>query len=80
MYKLTDEPPMKYLMLATMDGNNSLKLVDSTFWSGLSCLDDWISSSSQWITPEEVDRFFKEEVATSHQKVTYLLLFFTLSL
>ena len=76
MYKLADEPPMKYSMLATMDGNNSLKLVDSTFQSGSSRLDDRISTSSRWITPEDVDRF-KEEVANSHQKVKYLLLFFT---
>jgi hypothetical protein len=76
MYKLADEPPMKYSMLATMDGNNLLKLVDSTFRSGLSRLDDRMSTSSRWITPEDVDRF-KDEVATSHQKVRYLLMFIT---
>lgn len=74
MYKLADEPPMKYSMLATMDGNNSLKLMDSTFWPGSSHIDDRITTSSQWITAEDVDRF-KDEVATSLKKVTFLLMY-----
>lgn len=52
---------MKFSMLATMDGNNSLKLVDNTFRSGLSRIDDRISTSSRWITPEDVDRFKDEK-------------------
>ena len=79
MYKLADKPPMKYSMLATMDGNNSLKLVDSTFRSGSSRLDDRMSTSSRWITPEDVDRF-KDEVATSHQKVKFLHMFIAFNL
>jgi hypothetical protein len=74
MYKLADEPPMKFSMLATMDGNNSLKLVDSTFRSGSSRNDDRMSTSSRWITPDEVDRF-KDEVANSlKKKVMFLLM------
>lgn len=73
MYKVADEPPMKYSMLATMDGNNSLKLVDSTFRSGSFRTDDQISTSSRWITPTDVDRF-KDEVANSLQKKVKFLL------
>jgi hypothetical protein len=66
MYKLTDEIPLKFSMLATMDANFSLKLVDNTFLSGSSRTDDRTSTSSRWIRPDEVDQF-KEEV--SRQKV-----------
>jgi hypothetical protein len=48
-------------MLAAMDGNNSLKLIDSTLLTGTHCQDDWTSSSSRWIKPEDVD-LFKDEV------------------
>jgi hypothetical protein len=74
MYRLEDEPPMKFSMLATMDGNNSLKLVDNTFKSGLSRIDDRMSTSSRWITPDDVDRF-KDEVANSLKKVKFLLIY-----
>jgi hypothetical protein len=74
MYRLKDEPSMKFSMLAAMDGNNSLKLVDNTFRSGSaridSRMDDSTLSSSWWLTPEDVDRF-KDEVANSRQKVTF---------
>ena len=66
MYELMDEMPLKFLMLATMDGNFSLKLVDSTFLSGSSHTDDRTSTSSRWIRPDEFDQF-KDEV--SCQKV-----------
>ena len=74
MYKLEDEPPMKFSMLATMDRNNSLKLVDNTFKLGLSCINDHMSTSSRWITPDDVD-WFKDEVANSLKKVTFLLIY-----
>ena len=74
MYKLEDEPPMKFSMLATMDGNNSLKLVDNTFKSGLSHIDDRMLTSSRWITPEDVDRF-KDEVGNSLKKVKFLFIY-----
>ena len=44
-----------------MDGNNSLKLVDSTFRSGSVRTDNRVSSSKRWISPEEVN-IFKDEV------------------
>lgn len=72
MYKLKDELPMKFSMLAAMDGNNSLKLVDSTFRAGSSRTDDRNSTSSRWINAEDVDRF-KDEVMNSHQKVSLTL-------
>ena len=34
LYKTEDEPKLKFEFLASMDGNNSLKLVDSTFRAG----------------------------------------------
>ena len=65
---------MKFSMLAAMDRNNSLKLVDSTFKLGLSHIDDWMSTSSRWITPDYVDQF-KDEVANSLKKVMFLLMY-----
>jgi len=50
-----------------MDGNNSLKLVDSTFHSGSERFDNRESSSKRWISPEDVD-VFKDEV---NKKVRY---------
>ncbi|KAF8167514.1 hypothetical protein B0H34DRAFT_669941 [Crassisporium funariophilum] len=45
----------------SMDGNNSLKLVDSTFCAGSVRTDARVTSSKQWISPEDVD-VFKDEV------------------
>jgi len=45
-----------------MDGNNSLKLVDTTFRSGTVRHDDRVTDSLRWITPEDVD-IFKDEVS-----------------
>jgi hypothetical protein len=73
LYKTADEPPLKFSLLACMDGNNSLKLVDSTFCSGVRQTDDRVSSSAQWIMPEEVDRF-KDEVSNAHVLVSLILL------
>ena len=61
LYKTADEPPLKFSFLAAIDGNNSLKLVDSTFRSGSVCTDDRVSSSKRWISPEDVN-IFKDEV------------------
>ena len=44
-----------------MDGNNSLKLIDSTFRSGSVRTDDRVSSSKRWISLEDVD-IFKDKV------------------
>ena len=69
MYKLKEEPPLKLSMLVAMDGNNLLKLVDSTFCSGSSHMDDHNSTSSRWIKPKDVD-LFKDEVANSRKNVS----------
>ncbi|KAJ7838290.1 hypothetical protein B0H14DRAFT_2789842, partial [Mycena olivaceomarginata] len=60
-YKTDGEPHLKYKFLGTMDGNNSLKLVDTPFRPGLRP-DNRQSTSPRWITPEQVD-VYKDEVA-----------------
>lgn len=62
LYKLQDEPPLKYSMLVTMDGNQSLKLVDDAFRAGTPLRDDRLGCSKNWLTPAEVDRW-KDEVS-----------------
>ena len=61
LYKLHDEPPLKYSMLVTMDGNQSLKLVDDAFRAGKPLRDDRLGHCEYWLTPAEVDRW-KDEV------------------
>jgi hypothetical protein len=51
-----------------MDGNNSLKLVDSYFRRGQQRSDRRSIQSDMWITPEEVD-IYKDEVASVKAKV-----------
>lgn len=62
LYRLKGEIPLKYSFLAAMDGNNSLKLVDSTFRSGKTRHDNRTTDSFRWLSPEQVDRF-KDEVS-----------------
>jgi len=50
-----------------MDGNNSLKLVDSTFRPGSVRTDNRATTSKRWISPDDVD-VFKDEV---NKKVRY---------
>jgi hypothetical protein len=61
LYKTEDEPKMKFEFLAAMDGNNSLKLVDSTYRAGTVRTDSRMTESPRWIKPEDVD-LFKDEV------------------
>ncbi|KAH9483797.1 hypothetical protein JR316_0003274 [Psilocybe cubensis] len=61
LYKTQDKAPLKYSMLAAMDGNNSLKIVDTLFCSETVRADDRVSTSWKWLTPEEAD-VFKDEV------------------
>ena len=61
LYKIENEPPLKFSLLAAMDGNNSLKLVDSAFCAGSARTDTRSSASQRWISPGEVDTF-KDEV------------------
>jgi Kyakuja-Dileera-Zisupton transposase len=68
LYKTIGVPLLKFSLLACMDGNNSLKLVDSTFRSGVPQTDDRVSASPRWVSPEQVDRF-KDEVLKSRTPV-----------
>jgi hypothetical protein len=61
LYKTEDEPKLKFEFLAAMDGNNSLKLVDSTYRAGTVRTDSRQTESPRWIKPEEVD-LFKDEI------------------
>ncbi|KAJ6472630.1 hypothetical protein C8R45DRAFT_835959, partial [Mycena sanguinolenta] len=67
MYKTRNEPALRFSWLGSMDGNNSLKLVDSSFMAGQSRPDNRTSTSFRWLTAAQVD-VFKNEVADS-QKV-----------
>jgi hypothetical protein len=55
-------------MLVSIDGNNSLKLVDSSFRYGKPRADDRELSIPRWLTTEEVDKF-KDEVTNSQKDV-----------
>ena len=58
-------------MLAMMDGNQFLNLVNSQFWGGFAHLNSYQSRSDFFIPPEEVD-IFKNEVEQS-KKVSHLV-------
>jgi Kyakuja-Dileera-Zisupton transposase len=68
LYKTDNETPLEFSVLACMDGNNSLKLVDSTFKSGTPRSDDRTSTSARWVTPDQVNRF-KDEVLNSRSTI-----------
>ncbi|KAF7369452.1 hypothetical protein MVEN_00274600 [Mycena venus] len=68
MYTIRNEPRLRFRWLGTMDGNNSLKLVDATFCSGTTRFDNRTSTSFRWLMPEQVD-VFKDEVANSQKQV-----------
>ncbi|KAJ6458774.1 hypothetical protein C8R45DRAFT_1109893 [Mycena sanguinolenta] len=57
---LKDELPLKLSWLGSIDGNNSLKLVDSTFRAGNPRFDNRQSPSFRWLTPQEVDKYMDE--------------------
>ncbi|KAI0362907.1 hypothetical protein BV20DRAFT_926676, partial [Pilatotrama ljubarskyi] len=61
LYRLQDEAPLKYDLLAAMDGNSSLKLVDETYRSGIARQDGRVGRTDLFIPVQEVDRF-KDEV------------------
>ncbi|KAJ7062971.1 hypothetical protein B0H15DRAFT_794769, partial [Mycena belliarum] len=67
-YKVTDEPPLRFSWLGTMDGNNSLKAVADEYKSGTARADDRASMylSDRWLPPHEVD-VFKDEVTNSQK-------------
>ncbi|KAJ6450440.1 hypothetical protein C8R47DRAFT_1230255 [Mycena vitilis] len=67
LYKTIHEPPLIFAVLATIDGNNSLKLVADIFRAGQTRADNRTSTSPRWITPEQVDEY-KDEVANAQAK------------
>jgi hypothetical protein len=69
MYKTKDEPSLKYSMLIAMDGNNSLKLIDTAFRTGKPRTDDRTSPSPRWLPPVEVD-IFQDRGVTPHPAST----------
>ena len=66
-YKLDDDPVLDPAFLAAMDGNNSLKLVDSTLRAGDVRMDNRTLMSDRWIEPDEVN-IFSDEVNRSKKK------------
>ncbi|KAJ7602643.1 hypothetical protein DFH06DRAFT_1276325 [Mycena polygramma] len=67
LYKTIHEPSLIFAILATMDGNNSMKLVADIFRAGQTRPDDRTSTSPRWITPKQVDEY-KDEVANAQAK------------
>jgi hypothetical protein len=72
-YTLQQEPPLVPRFLAAMDGNNSLKLVDSSYQFGNTRVDDRELPWSRWLEAEEVDQF-KDEVSSSEKRKVRSLL------
>jgi hypothetical protein len=70
MYKVENEPLLKFSMLLAADGNQSLRLVDSAFLVGDLRPDDRALPSKRWLQPEEVD-VFKDEVRNAKKAVSY---------
>jgi hypothetical protein len=70
-YKLGNEPPLTFSALLAMDGNNSLKLIDSFFRPGQKRIDSRTVQWSKWITPEEVD-VYKDEISNIKSKVGFV--------
>jgi hypothetical protein len=66
-YKVVNEPHLVPSFLAAIDGNNSLKLIDSAYQNGNTRADDRTLPSPHWIEPEEVDRF-KDDVANLEER------------
>lgn len=62
MYELEGEEPLAHRILATMDGNNSLKLVDDSFRRGTQRIDARTGRADFWLSEEYVDQF-KDEVS-----------------
>ncbi|TFK59070.1 hypothetical protein BDN72DRAFT_873096 [Pluteus cervinus] len=67
LYKTDAELPMKFSLLAAMDGNVSLKLFDSQLRSGRPREDNRDLESGRWLDPDFVNQF-KDEVAKGKKK------------
>ena len=66
-----NEPKLKFKFLITMDGNNSIKLIDSTYHAGSVGMDSRKLESPHWINPKDVD-LFKDEVGKVGPLLPYL--------
>ncbi|KAK1229996.1 hypothetical protein PQX77_006925, partial [Marasmius sp. AFHP31] len=67
IYQLENEDPLTPRILMAMDGNNSLKLVDTTKRYGRARLDTRHIEHPQWLNAEFVDQY-QDEVANSRCK------------
>jgi hypothetical protein len=63
-YCVEGEPSLIPRYLVSIDGNNSLKLVDSSYQYGNTRSDDRTLPSPRWLEPEQVDEF-KDDVKRS---------------
>ncbi|KZT68378.1 hypothetical protein DAEQUDRAFT_653084, partial [Daedalea quercina L-15889] len=61
LYSIEGEEPLTPALLATMDGNQSLKLVDDVYRAGTTRYDPRTARTDMWLSPEDVD-VFKDEV------------------
>ena len=61
LYKLENEPKLKHSLLVSMDGNQSLKLVDSKLRGGTPHLDT-CRIVSDFLIPEEIVDLYKDKV------------------
>lgn len=64
LHKLSGEPELKYSLLATMDGNQSLKSVDDVFHHSSMRLDGRSARTDIWLTPADVN-CFQDEVGST---------------
>ncbi|KZT63508.1 hypothetical protein DAEQUDRAFT_650722, partial [Daedalea quercina L-15889] len=60
LYVLEGEEPLKPALLATMDGNQSLKLVDDAYCAGITRYDPRTARTDMWLHPDDVNRFQNE--------------------
>jgi hypothetical protein len=73
-YVLRDEPALIPKFLTAMDGNNSLKLVDSSYRTGKTRADDCVLPWSRWIESEEVDLYENEVQSTHNNKKVRIIM------
>ncbi|KAG7094740.1 hypothetical protein E1B28_005557 [Marasmius oreades] len=66
-YKLKDKPSLVPSMLIAMDGNNSLKMVDTDYKLGKPRIDKQTLPDHHWIEDERVNKF-KDEVAKNQAR------------
>jgi hypothetical protein len=71
-YEIQNEPPLVPRLLAAMNGNSSLKLVDSSYRAGTTRKDDRTLSSPRWLEVDEVDCFQNDVKDSRNGKVREL--------